>query len=783
MQQDFTRKTKIFFKGILRVIKKELLVNFFSSYYYISLTIFLIAALFLFLSSIVRANAVVVDPLFSYFPWLFMFFIPVVLGGKIVNEKKEGTLEFYLAQPISELQFLIGKFMAGLISILIAVVLTLPSIFILSKYGELDMGQIFGQYLAVAFLAFSLVALVIFTSSLAKNQITSILLSVFLIFILMIIGYSLVTDTVPLTMAKILERLSFLPHYESMNRGVLDLRDALYFIGLGLIFLTLAYLPLIKNKFSKKAKIFQNLKLIALALIVIEISVVTLGEKIPGRIDFTSKNLYTLSKTTKDIIGSTEENINITVYASSKLPAQMEPVMREVKDILRDYKIYGGNRLVLQYKYPDQDEDIEKEAQRSGVMPFQFNLRTNDELSAQKGYLGINISYLDESESLSFVSDPSNLEYQITSLIAKMTTEEKKKIAVVSNGVKYTAAQGYSLFVKELSKQFEVVPFDVEVNQEEQEANQDLEEGQDGDGEEEAEELKEVNIPEDAAALIIPGAVEEFSQVTKQAIKDYLDNGGSVLALVDNIEVNQPTLTAAANPNSLADFFKDYGLEVKNNLVYDLKYNEMIQVGGGGTTVNFLTNYPFWLRAGSQENSSFSEGVDTILLTWASSVKELEDKIGDSDQVEDVIITSDFAGENSGQSYNISPNRENNILSEENLKSRVLAKSLVKEIGEAKNMRLILVGDADLLSDQIVQNSPGNLGIGLNMTEWLSNSQSLAEIRKKERTISPLVFEEKGEATWFKYGNILLVCLMVGGLGGYIIYRRNKKSKQKFDLD
>ena len=184
-------------------------------------------------------------PFFQLVPWVFLFLIPAVTMRSFSEERKMGTLELLLSQPISEFQLVLGKFLGAFILILLALIPTLIYLFAINALGNpvgnFDAGIILGSYLGLLFLAAAYTAIGVFASTLATNQIVAFILGVVICFALF---YGL--DSVV--------NLSWLPltgmraHFDSISRGVIDTRDLVYFLSLTALFLYFTVFRLKRKK-------------------------------------------------------------------------------------------------------------------------------------------------------------------------------------------------------------------------------------------------------------------------------------------------------------------------------------------------------------------------------------------------------------------------------------------------------------------------------------------------------------------------------------------------------
>lgn len=171
--------------------------------------------------------------------WTLFFFIPALTMKLIAEEKKTGTIEMLLTKPLTDRQVILGKYLATVILIAIALAFTLPYVITISKIGNLDTGGTICGYLALMMISAAYAAIGIFASSLTSNQIVAFLSALFIgLFFHVIFG--VIAGGLKGLTGQIIDNLSMSVHFESLARGVLDTKDIIYFgsvIFLGL-FLT-----------------------------------------------------------------------------------------------------------------------------------------------------------------------------------------------------------------------------------------------------------------------------------------------------------------------------------------------------------------------------------------------------------------------------------------------------------------------------------------------------------------------------------------------------------------
>jgi ABC-2 type transport system permease protein len=180
-------------------------------------------------------------PLFFIAPWVFLFLVPAITMRSFSEERRMGTIEFLLTKPLSELQVVLAKYIASVLLVIFALLPTLVYWYTLHELavprGNLDTGAIMGSYIGLLFLASCFAAIGVLASALTDSQIVAFLIAVFLSFILYL-GFDLIASFEAFgALEGPIKSIGIQAHYQSMSRGVVDLRDVLYFLGTISIFL------------------------------------------------------------------------------------------------------------------------------------------------------------------------------------------------------------------------------------------------------------------------------------------------------------------------------------------------------------------------------------------------------------------------------------------------------------------------------------------------------------------------------------------------------------------
>jgi len=182
-----------------------------------------------------------IDPLFYIAPWVYLIFIPAVTMRSFSEEKKAGTIELLLTRPLTDLQIVMAKYLAGLTLVLISLLPTLIYYYTVhvlsaSKVSGVDTGGMWGSYIGLFFLGAGFVSIGVLASAISENQVIAFIIGLLLCFICYI-GFEFIAESgVFGRYGSFFKSLGINDHYVSMSRGVIDTRDLIYFVSLIAVF-------------------------------------------------------------------------------------------------------------------------------------------------------------------------------------------------------------------------------------------------------------------------------------------------------------------------------------------------------------------------------------------------------------------------------------------------------------------------------------------------------------------------------------------------------------------
>ncbi len=220
----------------LTVMRRELTGYFATPVAYVFIVIFLVmTGVFTFyLGGFYERGIADLDPFFRFHPWLYLFLVPAIAMRLWAEERRAGTIELLLTLPLSLPQAVVGKFLAAWLFLGVCLVLTFPTWITVNYLGSPDNGAILAAYIGSWLMAGGMLAIGSCMSALTRNQVIAFILSVVACFVFLLSGLPVIMDLftgwAPQVLVDAIAGLSFLAHFADISRGVIDLRDLVYFV-------------------------------------------------------------------------------------------------------------------------------------------------------------------------------------------------------------------------------------------------------------------------------------------------------------------------------------------------------------------------------------------------------------------------------------------------------------------------------------------------------------------------------------------------------------------------
>ncbi|MGQ9426545.1 Gldg family protein [Gilvimarinus sp. F26214L] len=395
-------------KPIGRVASKEFRGFFSTPAAYLFLGAFLAVTLFVFfwVETFFARNIADLRPMFQWMPLLLIFLVAALTMRSWSEERRAGTMESLFTAPISPLSLVLGKFLGALGLVAVALALTLPLAFTVALLGPLDWGPVIGGYVATLFLAAGYIAIGLFMSVRTDNPIVALILTAVVCGVFYLIGSDTLTNLFGHQIGGLLALLGTGTRFDSITRGVLDLRDIYYYLSMVGVFLTLNLFSLERLRWAGNPRSRNHALwgwLVGLTAANFLAANLWLAPINWARADITEGNLYSLSEATEQQLASLQEPLLIRGYFSAKTHPYLAPIVPQIKDLLEEYAVAADGRARVEFIDPTRDPEAEEEAAAQyGIRPVPFQTADRYQAAVVSSYFDVVIAYGDEFETLSY---------------------------------------------------------------------------------------------------------------------------------------------------------------------------------------------------------------------------------------------------------------------------------------------------------------------------------------------------------------------------------------------
>jgi len=812
------------------VAKKELRQSFSSLTGYIAIIVFLLLnglLLFVFPDTDVLAYGyATLDKFFELAPWILLLLIPAITMRSLSEEFRMGTFEILQTIPLGRTQLVLGKYLASLLVVIIALVPTLLyflTIQRLSGQGGIDVGATVGSYIGLVFLCAVFTSIGILCSSWTSNAVVAFIAAAFACFILYS-GFNAVSG-LPVFAAGAdyyIEMLGIDFHYRSISRGVVDSRDIVYFLSIITLFLFLTSRNLarkIHGSGKGKGETTRARKPgwpVALAvLLVLNLA----AARLHYRLDLTQEKRYTLSAPTKELLSHLDDNIEVDLFLQGDLKAGIKKLSKSTQELLQEFSEYSDGRIRVKAVDPLAGQDdstgagILDSLRRMGIHPKTqvAQSKKGDEQSQRivipgaivhyKNKLfpvdllqGVQVGQEGQPEEQLYTNAETLLEYKFGSAIDKITRKKVPAIGYVMGNGEPLDFSVYNLIQGLRSNyNFGIVRLD-----------------------------SLPLIPQDYDALIIVKPTRKFTDRQKLSLDQYVMHGGQLIwavdelyAEMDSLQLQQQTI-AYDRGLELEDLFFKYGVRVKQDLVLSMQCASLSMVVGtnGGKPDIQLLPWPYYpLLNGSLTHpvsknldpvySKFANSLDTVKAPGIQKTVLLQTSANGRLISTPALISYESAKQANDPRVFNTPNIPVAMLLEGKFNSlfagrvgTAVADSLTNIYKQPflsaaeKPSRVIVIGDADILMNEVVpQRGPLPMGYSKdinyqfsnqdfveNCIEYMVNPSQILETRSKDftlRLLDPAKIES--DRPFWQFIDIGLPILLVIA-GGYL-YQFLRKRK------
>jgi gliding-associated putative ABC transporter substrate-binding component GldG len=517
---------------------------------------------------------------------------------------------------------------------------------------------------------------------------------------------------------------------------------------------------------KRKRTYASNALLYALFVVGTIVVVNLLGTRVFGRIDLTENDIYTLSQPSKDLVKKLPDYMTVKAFISNDLPPELTTVSRYVRDLVDEYKTSSNGKFKWESIDPGIDKKLEDEATRCKVQKLQVQVLRNQKFELGAYYLGLCLQYGNEIESIPQVVRAEGLEYQMSSLIKKLTSK-KKKVAFTTGHGESETNQGFQSLKGALEQEFELTT----VNP------------------------AQAEIGKDVDALVVGGPKQAFDEKGQREIDKFLMEGKGVIFLVDGIVLQAPggmggqqgaggLKMGQPNDSGLGKILEAYGFKVNQDFVFDN------QNAPGPIDINgrpMLANLPFFVAAemASEKELTVLDGVRGAVFPFASSVDLVGPLRGGkpaSGKLWSLARSSKESWKHTGffvlgpgtkidepkerASFNLAYAYQGPLRSAfAPANPPAVSDPSAPAIDSKRPVRLVVVGDSDFANDEYVQLSRflSFYGAGaqlmVNAIAWTVEDEALTPLRSKNVIPRPIKVSSEAAAAAIQWGNVLGVPL------------------------
>lgn len=740
------------------VAKAELRGYFDHPTAYILVVAFLGLSLFLTFRTMYASGAASMRPFFDLLPILLAIFVPAATMRSLAEEKRGGTLEWLSAHPLDEIDLVVGKFLGNWLFVCLTLAGSLPTSLGLLLVSEADPGILIAQYVGAALLAAQLVALGLWASSLTRNQISAFILAALLSFVLFLIGLPVVQIGLPPLIGGALAKLSVVSHFQNVARGVLDLRDVLYFLSTGALFLVLGWVMLLRERLSRTGADYGRLRLGTTAVVGLVLVLNLLGGHIRGRLDLTRENLFTLAPGTRAILRNLDDLVQVKLFVSAELPPELQLQLRDVRDLLADLRRASNGNLAVQELDPDKDDKADEEASSLGIYPIDFNILRDNEFQVKRGYYGLAVLYADQREVIPVIQRTDDLEYRLASAIQKMT-RQKKPTVLFAQG--YGAKADYDLpdFRNALGDRYTLRTL-----------------WMDGDS------LPPIS-PDSIQVVVVAGPTQRMDSAALTRIREYVNEGGSLLLFLEAVHLDpQGGFQPIPVYSGLEPFIEEFGVHLGTRMVADLASNERVSLGQRGI-FNIIAPYPLWPVVRRASDHVITRSLSSLTLGWAGYL-EITDSVGKG--ITPLWQTTE-AGIVRALDLPLVPDQDWSVPPDQlGVRTVAVAVDPGAEDGEgnaggkSRRGRMVVVADLTFLEPQFARANPQNAVFAANALDWLAQDEALIRIRSKVRVPPTLAFTSDWSRHALKWGNLVGVPVLFVLFGIWRVTGRRRRAEGRW---
>ena len=496
-----------------------------SGYVFITLFIFLSAAAAFWQDRFFLQNLANLDQLNGVFPYLLLFFIPALTMGVWSEEKKLGTDELLLTLPGTDLEVVLGKYLAVLGIYTASLILSLSYVGVLFYLGTPDLGLMASNYVGYWFVGAALIAVGMLASLLTRNSTVAFIAAGSFCAVLVAAGGA--AGAIAPGLGRAVEALGVFLHFDDFAKGIISLSALVYFVSVGAFFLYVNVLVLSRRHWPRSAGgypmgLHHAVRGVAVAAALVSAGVLVTNRSV--RLDVTAEQLHSLSGETRRLLDAlpADRPVFIQAFISPDVPEPFVQTRSNLVSILEEIDVIAGPRVEVLIRDTEPFTDAAREARETfGIQPRPVRNVSTARSEVEEVFLGVAFTCGAEEQVIGFFDVGLPAEYELMRSIRVVAGTERKRVGVVATMANLFGGTNFQRnqftpqwsVVAELRKQYDVVEIS-----------------------------PEMAIGQDVDALLVP--LPSSLQTDEQGfVADYIRSGKPALILVDPLPAVNPTLS------------------------------------------------------------------------------------------------------------------------------------------------------------------------------------------------------------------------------------------------
>ncbi|MEX0938581.1 MAG: Gldg family protein [Pirellulales bacterium] len=463
--------------NVLRAIFKRNFISYFASptgYVFICVFVLLTSLAAFWPNDFFNSNLANLDQLSKYLPYIMLVFIPAITMSIWAEERRLGTDELLLTIPASDVDVVLGKYLAAVAIFTVSLLFSAVANFtVLQWLGNPDLGLFFGTYLGYWFVGLAMLAVGMVASFLTSNLTVGFVLGALFNAPLAFSGAAEVI--LPPSIAQYVSRWSVARQIDDFERGMISLSSISYFVLIAAVMLYLSVV-LIGRRHWRGGRDGKSMlghyvaRTIALLLVAVGVSVLFADHDLI-RADVTTERLSSLSPDTRQLVQNldTEYPVKIEAYISADVPSEYIQTKLDLISTLGELSSLGGEKILVQQHILENHSEAAADAQaKYGIEPQTVLTKVRGAQTQEEVFLGVAFTCGLEKEVVPFIDKGIPVEYELVRSITTVAQQERKRLGVVKTDVPLLSSFNFqamsntdeSLLVQELRKQYEVVEVD-----------------------------------------------------------------------------------------------------------------------------------------------------------------------------------------------------------------------------------------------------------------------------------------------------------------------------------